>query len=465
MADYIALDEAAKLLGVKTDELVEMISRGDIFGYRDGQSWKFKPTEIERVKMELAGDLFDEDPEGSSLLVSESNVSGGSSKSGLTIGKSEESSEDSDLRIDAEDSAAASDVALVADPNSGSGVRLVNRNDANEGSDSISLGDSDQDIQLSSDLDLNLAEESGLDLAPEEDAMPDLELKDPSGTSSDIDIGDDLKLLSEDGSNDPSDIPLSDLNIVQDSDVLAGSDVAPGSDASPLLGGGDLDAGSSGGLELDDDLAADDEDEIVLGSGSDLALAADSGLNLMSPSESGLSLEDEPLDLAASGISGLDLAGEGSDVENESPSASASGSLVDFQQDEEFQLTPSGGIEAEDDSGSQIIELEDSAEFVDEGEVALDDASEFEDDFGDEGFGDADEAAEGAVAGAAVAASPEVPFKGWELVTILVVLTCLCFSGVILTDIVRNMWAWTDGSQSDLTSGFTQMILSSLGLS
>ena len=76
----------------------------------------------------------------------------------------------------------------------------------------------------------------------------------------------------------------------------------------------------------------------------------------MSPSDSGISLEDEPLDLAASGISGLDLASEGSD---------ASGSAVDFQQDEEFQLSPSGSLETDDDSGSQVIELEDSSDFGD----------------------------------------------------------------------------------------------------
>ncbi len=43
MSNYVPLDEAAKRLGVNPDQLVEMLSRGDIFGYRDGASWKFKP--------------------------------------------------------------------------------------------------------------------------------------------------------------------------------------------------------------------------------------------------------------------------------------------------------------------------------------------------------------------------------------------------------------------------------------
>ena len=60
----------------------------------------------------------------------------------------------------------------------------------------------------------------------------------------------------------------------------------------------------------------------------------------MSPSDSGLSLESEPLDLAGSSISSLDLDVELADGSN---SGSASGDLaVDFEADEEFQLSPSG---------------------------------------------------------------------------------------------------------------------------
>jgi excisionase family DNA binding protein len=49
MANYVSLEEAAKILGVSTDALVEMRSKGQIFGYRDGASWKFKQEEIDRV--------------------------------------------------------------------------------------------------------------------------------------------------------------------------------------------------------------------------------------------------------------------------------------------------------------------------------------------------------------------------------------------------------------------------------
>ena len=191
-----------------------------------------------------------------------------------------------------------------------------------------------------------------------------------------------------------------------------------------------------------------------------MALGTDSGINLMSPSDSGISLEDEPLDLAASGISGLDLAAEDSDVEG----GSAAGSAVDFQQDEEFQLSPSGSIEADDDSGSQVIELEDSSEFGDAA-VALP-AEEGFDAFADVdgGGGLEDEEALGGVAptGAAVMGTPEIPYSLLQVLSLLGILLLMCMSGILITDVVRNMWAWS-GAESTLTSGFTDAILSAFG--
>ena len=49
---FILLDEAAKLLGVTDDELIEMRSRGDIHGYRDGAQWKFKAEDVDRLAQE-----------------------------------------------------------------------------------------------------------------------------------------------------------------------------------------------------------------------------------------------------------------------------------------------------------------------------------------------------------------------------------------------------------------------------
>ena len=49
---FFELKEAADMLGVSPDELIELRASGDIHGYRDGASWKFKEDEIERFANE-----------------------------------------------------------------------------------------------------------------------------------------------------------------------------------------------------------------------------------------------------------------------------------------------------------------------------------------------------------------------------------------------------------------------------
>lgn len=407
MSNFVSLEDAAKKLGKSADELVEMRSRGEIFGYRDGGSWKFKQEEIERVAAELMGDALDEDPAGSSILMSDSDLSLGSTES-------------SDI-ASGDLSGALSDVSLVADPGSGSDVRLV----ASSDEDSSNVPDAPG---LAADDDLVLADSDDDDdelvLAADDD---DLELA-PSSDSSDVSAS-------------------SSVNLDSDSNLLKG-------DSDHAIDSGSLDLAGS-------DLELTDDGDLVLGGGSDLALGSDSGINLMSPADSGISLEDEPLDLAASGISGLDLAAEGSDIE--SPSASGSG--IDFQQDEEFQLSPSGEFDEDDDSGSQVIELEDSSEFGDEA-VALpaeDGFDAFADVDNGGGFEADDAFSEGAPAGAAVmTGAPEVPYSLIQVLCLLGILLIMCLSGILITDVVRNMWAWS-GSENTLTSGFTEMVLSAFG--
>ena len=406
MANYVLLEEAAKILGVSTEELVEMRSRGEIFGYRDGTSWKFKEEEIERVQAELQGDALDEDAGGSSILVSgRESPSGLGSHLGSDAGVSDLGL-GSDLRLaDDEDSHIGSDVKLVADPNSGSGVRLVNR-----------ANDDDDDLLL----------------APDEES-----------DNSDIDLGSDLKLAADSG-----------LNLADE-----------GSGGLVLGSGKGSDLGS-GGLGSELELANDDEDDLVLGSDSGVGLSSESGINLMSPSDSGLSLEEEPLDLAGTGISGLDL---GAEINSGSGNGSASGisglgsgALVDFEDGEEFQLTPSGEFDTDDDSGSQVIELEDSGEFsagapIDAG-FGENDFDPIQEEGGFGAFGDGDDMAM-AAAGATPAfrAAPEEPYSGLDIAILLFILCLLCLSGVLVSDLSRNLWAW-DG-QNDLSTGLTSALV------
>lgn len=412
MANYVSLEQAAKILGISTEELVEMRSRGEIFGYRDGTSWKFKEEEIERVQAELQGDALDEDAGGSSILVSERQANPSGNLSGSNIAKDPSISEiglGSDLKLIDEDSRAdsraGSDVKLVADPNSGSGVRLVNR----------------------------AAEDSGIHVGGE------------SRADSDVDLGSELKLAGD----------------------ASGFDLSGKGSGAIELGSGSGGSGTSEGIGSELELATDDEDDLVLGSDSGVGLASESGINLMSPSDSGLSLEDEPLDLAGTGISGLDLgaevnsgsgAGSGSAVSG--ISGLGSGALVDFQQGEEFQLTPSGGLEADDDSGSQVIELEDSTEFGAPGaggfgDDGLDPIQEADGGFG--GMGGEDELAAGAAAGTVYRGVPETPYTTIDVMLLLTILILLSLCGVLVSDLARNMWAW-DGT-NDLSTGLTSTLV------
>ncbi|XZE20498.1 helix-turn-helix domain-containing protein [Pirellulaceae bacterium SH449] len=404
MANYVTLDDAAKILGVSSEELVEMRSRGEIFGYRDGTSWKFKAEEIDRVRAELAGEVMDEDAGGSSILISEREPAKPGTNSGAGV---------SDVGV-------GSDVKLVADPGSGSGIRLVSSNE-------------DSNLNLGSISDLKLSGEPS------------------SGKGSELDLGSDLQLSG--GSGD------SDLNLMPDSGISLGSDVKPGSSG----------IGSGGGIGSELELADDDEDELVLGSDSGVGLAAESGINLMSPSDSGLSLEEEPLDLAGTGISGLDL---GAEIAGGSGSQSGvgsgisglgSGALVDFSDGEEFQLTPSGGIEADDDSGSQVIELEDSAEFGGMPAVGgFDGGAVMEGDAAGGGFDDdAAMVATGAVAGAGYRAVPETPYSGFDIALLLSILTIMCICGVLVSDLARNLWGY-DG-QNGIATGITNALVNAIG--
>ena len=263
-----------------------------------------------------------------------------------------------------------------------------------------------------------------------------------------------------------------------DSENLLGSSGLGSSVGADQIKESDL-AGIDDALGDDDELViADDDDDLVISSaGSDISVAGDSGINLMSPSDSGLSLESEPLDLAGSSISALDLGAELSEggSSGSGGSGGSDGSLVDFQADEEFQLSPSsGGIDGDIDSGSQVIEVEDSeaiAEPVDFGEAAFEEAEPmgadaFAADGGegvlavDEGEAMAlDESAPAQVAPASI--GYEVPFTLLQCVTLVMILSVMCLGGMLMTDLVRNMWTYTEPSAP--VSSLTDSLISLAG--
>ena len=222
MAKFVELNESAVMLGLTNDQLIEMRSNGEIHGYRDGASWKFKLEEIERVKAEMASgksgsdaalspfddfgsslDLADDDSE--SILVSEEELGhSGESTSSTIIGKGADKP-DSDLLLTAD--AGESDLKLASDLNLDSALTLDEPKPGKGGSSSLKLTPG-----VSSDL--TLVPDPGSEKAMKAAAGSDLhmadsglELKAPGGTgnldsSADTGLGSgDLDLELDSGRN------------------------------------------------------------------------------------------------------------------------------------------------------------------------------------------------------------------------------------------------------------------------
>ncbi len=315
-----------------------------------------------------------------------------------------------------------------------------------------------------------------------------------SGGVSSLELMSDLDAVSEPG--DIAALGSRSANVLSELDLLSSDKQESGlitGDSAKVLGSSGL--GSSMGVDAfkesdlsglsdaladDDDLIiSDDDDDLAIGSSasgfeSDLSVAGESGINLMSPSDSGLSLESEPGDFAGSGISALDLGAELADGSGiGSSSGGGSGSVVDFQADEEFQLSPSGlGLEADIDSGSQVIEVEDSGaigEAVELGDDAFADAEPLGggDAFAADAGGGFDvdgggvELSKQQLARGAAVTSYEVPFSMFQCVGLMMILLMLGLSGMLMTDLVRNMWAYSEASAP--VSSLTDSLISLMG--
>lgn len=240
---FLSLDEAAALLGVSPGELGEMRQRNEIYGYRDGTSWKFKVEEIERVRQERhsGGGLGEETGELSDIagLGEMSNL-----LEDLPAGDSK-----SDALAAADDVVLLSEVELGGSSNPSSST-VIGKTEAG-GGPSTGSGILSDDLALGSDLKL-----SGSDLAL-------------GGSGLLLGGGSDLQLGAGSGTG---------------SSAVIGSSGILSDDRQTMISKGS--SGGSGIVEL----SAADED--IFGGGSDITVnPGDSGIMLVDPGDSGLSLE------------------------------------------------------------------------------------------------------------------------------------------------------------------------------
>ncbi|HEY2147033.1 MAG TPA: helix-turn-helix domain-containing protein [Pirellulales bacterium] len=430
-------DEAAKLLGVSVEEINKMRDRKQLFPYRDGDAWKFKPEDIERLKQQLASGAGDSwtggsefgqpPPEPDSVLLSEKELGQSADTTSSTIiGKGGPhgpvTEGDIKLATPSPSESSASDLKLAAGTSAlGSDVKLV-------------LSGSDAKKQEAAKAEAKKAD-SHIDLG----GLDELKLE-PSGSG--VIPGGSSKKGDANKSSGSGSFKLADDELVL-SEGGSGSSKKKGSD-SKKAGISDF----SRSLELDDDvLGAKPDSDITRG-------AADSGIHLVDPKDSGLSLE-EPLVLGTGSAKELLELGE-ADVISLEETADMEGA-TQLKSDEDFLLTPIQESTAdESDSGSQVIALDSEEEMssgaftpATSGMVAM-----LEEDTGaaEGGLG---LAPAGGIAGgpSLIAAShaAEAPFSGWNVTGLVCCAVLLLMTGMMMYDLTRNMWQFDSVGKTNVS--------------
>lgn len=458
MANLIPMDQAAAMLGVSIDKLTEMRSANEVFGYRDGATWKFKLSELERVAGDLGLTLNTAAPEMD--LDDELDFE-------LSDSSTEISSTDLSADLSADLSSSGSSMDILADSSeftlesgelsledSGE-LKLEGASDILAGGDVL---DDEEELSFGSSS-LSLAASSSKKLGAGDTG--DLLADDSADGLFDDSAGDTGKLLGGD-----------DKLSIEEDDLF--SDELELADSSSFEESVDL----SSDFE-DSDLVLDDSDssaEISLGSpGSDLGLSAN---------DSGLDLDDEPLELGGSDIDSLELPEDDDDFLELDDVVEDSGMMA---QEDEFKLTALEEDLDDQSSGSQVIALEDSEIYTDESEATILADS---DDVGsqpamlpasDPGYGAEpqgsvfDQAAvgvAGATAGAAAMAGPmmagsgpvvpEAPYSIWQVISLASVAGILSLGAIVGYDVARNLWMAED---KVISSGLLKFFLDITGMS
>lgn len=205
-----------------------------------------------------------------------------------------------------------------------------------------------------------------------------------------------------------------------------------------------------------------DDDDLVLGGssggGSDLTLGGDSGISLIDPTDSGLSLE-EPLELADGSSDSLAL---GEDSMLSLDEVSSGGSSTDAAGESDFTLTPMDEVLDDDgQSDSQVIALDtggpdelemvedmpamlDEEAVVDLGEVPLEEVSRASATAPGADFSgvSTDAVAHHIPAAGAVTVMTEAPYSGLNIASLGFCCVLLVLVGMMMFDVMQNMWSW-----------------------
>ena len=412
MAKFIQLEEAAKMLGISEEKLNEMRENQDVRAFRDGSGWKFREEDVQELAKNMPSDAAD---------------------SMLDLGE--------ELTLDLDDSAPVdeeSKTVLVSDLElGGSDVTTestVLKGGAPELSD-IELDDpEDEPMHGASDLSLSgVGFGSDVTLTEAEDEAP----AEPSAVGSQFEDLEDLDVDLEAG-------PGSDVQL--ETAEQGGSELTLIEDDEELVSGSDP-GGSDPGSAVE--LGEDDDEELVLGPGSDITgSAADSGISLLDPADSGLSLEEEPLELSGSVAESLEL-GEDDMIALDDQAADPD-DATQLGGEGDFDLTPLDEGSGEGDSSSQVIELDESGEVQTEADTLLGGAEAGPDMLLDEDLGAGEEEATDPLSGAPLGAgsplvattAPEAPYSIWNVLGLFLCILVMVLGGMMTWELFRTMFAW-----------------------
>jgi len=477
MSRLIPMEEAARMLGISVERLTELRSNNEIFGYRDGSTWKFKMTELDRVAEELgirmtSADVMGDELGGGGAAASGFDLTGSAKQllldddepvsllgSGTFSGEpdSVELMEDSSAEIFSEAEkppvkkpsakkpstkksvAPASDVLDLDDDDGmldladsgrlsqrhldgGSASFAGSSGILASGRDEVIENDSDEKLSFGSSS-LRLASESSRRLMEKQAAEAEEALNGGSAKKS--------------GSGDTGFFDDDDLSLNEDD--LFSDELSLSSDSSS----GDISA-LKGSFEDSDDLVLDDSD-----SSSEITLEKNkSGINLRA-NESGISLLDEPLELGGSDIDALELPEDDDMIVLDDAAGPDQPTMM---QEDDFNLTPlvDAYDDDEDSSGSQVIALEDSEIYADDSASGLLGGNDFDaqpamldetmgGDFG-VGYGNQSMMPGQMMAPVGPAALPEAPYSVWQVLSLAMVATLMMVGSMIAYNLAQNMW-------------------------
>jgi hypothetical protein len=189
----------------------------------------------------------------------------------------------------------------------------------------------------------------------------------------------------------------------------------------------------------------DDDADSALGASSDVTLSpTDSGIQLISASDSGLSLE-EPVSLGSSAKKLLELNDD--DVISLEESAAGSGVAIAAEKaDDEFLLTAMDeSLMDESDSGSQVIALDADSEISSDMFAPAAQTAMLEEEPATATLGAPVGVGGSPLMGAAptsVVSLPEAPFTTMNVLSLFMCVSLLLVCGMMAYDLMRNMWSW-----------------------